>query len=208
VVEFPVDGEKGVDSFRWLEVAQPVATIVGGAPDPRGALIARWDGKPQGRQWSGFVMDALEQHGAELLRCVPSDIVDFCPDFPEDKERRKRFWLYLFSCIAEFESTFDPNETFRESSGEISAGLLQLSLGNAGPYSCDFRTEQDVLDPAKNLSCGVRIMQKLVLQDNVISGGPRSGPHKGASRYWSTLQPDRPRKPFETIKARCSQMTF
>ena len=175
------------------------------ASAPGSAITARWDGEtPHARDWSRVVMDALEQHGAELLACVPSDIRDFCPAFPDDKARRARFWLYLLSCIAEFESSFKPNETFRESNGEISAGLLQLSFGNAGPYSCDFSTEQDVLDPAKNLSCGVLIMQKLVVEDNVISGGN----NKGASRYWSTLRPNHARLPLETIKQRCSAMTF
>jgi hypothetical protein len=177
----------------------------GGALGPGSPVIARWDGRtPQAADWSRFVMDALEQHGAELLACVPSDIRDFCPAFPDDKARRARFWLFLLSSIAEFESSFKPNETFTESDGEVSAGLLQLSFANAGPYSCDFRTEQDVLDPAKNLSCGVRIMQKLVVQDKVIAGGA----NKGASRYWSTLRPNHARKPLETIKQRCSTMTF
>jgi hypothetical protein len=177
----------------------------GGALGPGNPVIARWDGKtPQAPDWSRFVMDALEQHGAELLACVPSDIRDFCPAFPDDKARRARFWLFLLSCIAEFESSFKPNETFTESNGEISAGLLQLSFGNAGPYSCDFSSDEDVLDPAKNLSCGVRIMQKLVVQDKVIAGGDK----KGASRYWSTLRPNHAQKPLENIKKRCSDMTF
>jgi hypothetical protein len=183
----------------------PAATEGIGTLGSGSAMRARWDGKtPHAGDWSRFVMDALEQHGAELLACAPSDIQDFCPAFPDDKARRARFWLYLLSCIAEFESDFDPSQTFRESNGEISAGLLQLSFSNAGPYSCDFRTDEDVLDPAKNLSCGVRIMQKLVVQDNMIADGDK----KGASRYWSTLRPNHARKPLETIKQRCSAMTF
>jgi uncharacterized protein (TIGR02594 family) len=204
VVPFSAD-EVAEDGYRWLDLAPVSAAAGDGAPAPGGALIARWDGKsPDAADWSRFVVDALEQHGAQLLACVPSDIGDFCPAFPDDKTRRERFWLYLLSCIAELESSFQPNQTFAEPGelrGVISAGLLQLSIGDARPYSCDFTTEQDVPDPAKNLSCGVRIMQKLVVQDNVIAGGRDSG----ASRYWSTLRPGRK---LETIKARCSKMTF
>jgi uncharacterized protein (TIGR02594 family) len=201
VVPFSAD-QVAEDGYRWFDVAPVSAATDGiGALAPGSAALARWDGKPQ---WSGFVMDALEQHGAQLLACVPSDIGDFCPAFPGDKARRERFWLYLLSCIAELESSFNPKAQFRESSGEISAGLLQLSTGDAGRYSCDFSTLEDVLDPLKNLSCGVRILQRWVVQDNVISG--ISGrDHKGGSRYWSTLRPGRK---LETIKARCSKMTF
>ena len=205
VVPFSAD-RVAEDGYRWLDLA-PVSPAAGdGAPAPGSAVIARWDSKtPHAADWSRFVVDALEQHGAELLACVPSDIRDFCPAFPGDKARRARFWLFLLSCIAEFEnSSFNPDDKFTEATGEISAGLLQLSIGDRRNYSCDFTTEQDVLDPAKNLSCGVRIMQKLVVQDNVISGGA----DKGASRYWSTLRPNRTRRPLETIKQRCSAMTF
>jgi uncharacterized protein (TIGR02594 family) len=204
IVEFPVDGDKGVDSYRWLDVAPPAVAAGEGARASRSAMAARWDGKTGAGDWSGFVLDALEQHGAQLLDCVPSDIGDFCPAFPGDKAGRKRFWLFLLSCIAEFESSFKPDDKFTESTGEISAGLLQLSVGDGRNYSCEFSTLQDVFDPAKNLSCGVRIMQKLVVQDSVIAGGN----NKGASRYWSTLRPNRPRKPLETIKQRCSARTF
>jgi hypothetical protein len=198
------------DGYRWLDVAPVSAATDGiGALDPGSAAPARWDGKTlHAADWSRFVMDALEQHGAQLLACVPSDIQDFCPAFSGDKAQRAGFWLFLLSCIAELESSFDPTQKFTESFGEISAGLLQLSIGDGRLYSCDFTTEQDVLNPAKNLSCGVRIMQHLVVQDNVISG-ISGGNHKGASRYWSTLQPNRARKPLETIKQRCcSAMTF
>jgi hypothetical protein len=188
----------------------PAATEGIGSLGPGSAMRARWDGKtPHAADWSRFVMDALEQHGAKLLDCVPSDIRDFCPGFPDDKARRARFWLFLLSCIAEFESSFNPNATFEEPGelrGVTSAGLLQLSIGDARPYSCDFTTEQDILDPAKNLSCGVRIMQRWVVQDNVISGiSDEDHKHKGGSRYWSTLRPGRK---FENIKKRCSEMTF
>jgi uncharacterized protein (TIGR02594 family) len=127
VVPFSAD-RVAENGYRWVDLA-PVSAAVGGV----GAAPARWDGKtPRAGDWSRFVMDALDQRGAQLLACEPSDIRDFCPAFPADKARRARFWLFLLSCVAEFESDFDPNQPFIEPSGEVSAGLLQLSIGDAG----------------------------------------------------------------------------
>ena len=179
-----------------------------GSPTP-----ARWDGRvSQATEWTGYVLNALQLHGQDLLRCQPRDIGQFCAAFPADGTRRARFWAFLISGIAEFESDFDPNQKYTESFTDqgkpvVSAGLLQLSVEDSGLYGCEFTNESDLVIPEKNLSCGVRILQRLIGQDNVISGnvGDR---FFGAARYWSTMRPARQRHPLENIKHWCSSQTF
>lgn len=185
-------------------------------PQAEGAgspIPARWDGRvAQAAQWTGYVVNALKRHGQGLLACEPKDIGQFCRTVPADDEGRARFWVFLISGIVEFESDFDPTQKYTEPFLDhgrpvVSAGLLQLSISDAANYGCEFATEADLLSPEKNLSGGVRILQRLITQDQVITGcvGDR---YFGAARYWSTMRPARTRHPLENIRHWCALQTF
>jgi len=73
-----------------------------------------------------------------------------------------------------------------------SEGLLQLTYMDADRYGCDFDWDKDkelaekdpqksILQPENNLTCGIKIMDKQLIQ--------RHKPLATSSSYWSTLQP-------------------
>ena len=115
----------------------------------------------------------------------------------------------FFSAIAYFESDFKPTsryvENFRDSKGEpvVSAGLLQLSVGDSPRYDCNFRTEADTYDVQKNLECGVKICAKLASKDGVLASGSgeASSPARGCARYWSTIREGAKHHREEIMKA-------
>lgn len=78
---------------------------------------ARWEaGKPEAREWTKFTFKAIDEHGKELLKVEPADVEEFCPNFKKlNKNKRKNFWIYLLSSIAQFESNFNPALTDRKS---------------------------------------------------------------------------------------------
>jgi hypothetical protein len=72
---------------------------------------------------------------------------------------------------------------------EDSIGLMQLSLSDARIYGCAFASERDIMDPARNLECSVRILSRLIPTAGHIGGG---ADHTGAARYFGTLWTNTP----------------
>lgn len=173
---------------------------------------ARWNGKSaHAAEWTRHTMETLATIGAALVATDPSDVGAFCSGYSAwSAQQRAQFWTFLLSGVCEFESDFNASATYREdfndSSGKpvVSAGLLQISFesANGRRYNCGLSRSEDLLDPLINLTCGVRIMQALVLEDGVISrtAGTRQ---QGAARYWSTLRANHPRHPLENIQHWC-----
>jgi hypothetical protein len=101
------------------------------------------------------------------------------------------------SALTRFESNFDPSVEFTEpnifnaqGNRVISRGLLQISRESANGYGCGIANEQQLHDPATNLACAVRIMNRLVPRDDVI--GSTASPWRGMAAYWSPFRrPDR-----------------
>lgn len=178
-------------------------------------FVALWDTTPHGWQWTNYVATALDNSGRPLLRTIPGDHYHFCPQFPANHWKRKQFWIFLISCIAYFETGFHWLETYQEpppprGPGTVSAGLLQLSVGDERHYHCPFRwkTARDVCNPQQNLTCGVHILQHWVVHDGVISERIAHHHHgwRGGARYWSTLRARNHRHTLETTERWCSQL--
>lgn len=163
--------------------------------DPSEVIRARWEGKARdGAAWSQYVFAQIPVVAPNLLAKNPADVAQFCPAYPSlSATDKKNFWVYLFSAITELESNFDPTnvykENFKDGDGNyvMSVGLLQLSIGDAPIYKCDFKNTADIEDPLKNLDCGLRIMNKLVGANGQIAGKIGSS-WAGGARYWSTLR--------------------
>lgn len=149
---------------------------------PTTALKADWAGKHD--TWTPILAQALKDNGQELLT---GKYTGACDD-------RLQFYVMLFSAIALEESSWKPGETMKEvfngSNGQaqVSAGLLQVSLDDAGIYGCPFKTANDIIDVKNNLVCGVKILSKLTARDGVLTAGSSSHDAKGGARYWSTMR--------------------
>lgn len=150
-------------------------------------MKADWDGHQHGGEWTGFVLASLA--GSTLLAATPVDAATFWAGYEDaDEDGRMQFWLMLASAIAKQESNLDPNCVFQEPAplNQKSIGLMQLSTTDVA-YGCQFPNEESVKDPELNLSCAVRILEKLVRRDGRI-GGEGGHRKKGAAAYWSTLR--------------------
>lgn len=163
------------------------------SPPPE-RVIARWDNLSNGAAWTGFAMEALDRFGGALVSSVPSDIESYCPAYPSmPPARRKAFWVGLMSALTKWESSYDPDTKFVEPDvvdaqgrNVTSRGLLQISIESGRGYGCTIENEQQLHDPKVNLTCAVRILNRLVPRAGVVASN--SAPWKGAAAYWSPFR--------------------
>ena len=125
-----------------------------------------------------------------LTVLVPIDVTTFCPAYAQQgAEGRASFWRGLILAMVGPEFGFRTTASLWEEGRlqQFSIGLLQLSYTDRANHGCDFTNEADIADPARNLTCGVRIMTRLVSENGAI--GVRSGDRwLGGARYWSVLR--------------------
>jgi hypothetical protein len=155
---------------------------------------AAWDVRPEGRQWTTTAHAAIDALAPQIVSVVPTDIDAFCPGYANaSPANRRAFYVSLLAEIAKLESNFDTSvqftESFNDASGRrvVSRGLLQLSQESANGYGCAITDAQQLNDPATNIQCGVRILNRWVGQDRLVAGF-QSGAWRGASRYWSVFR--------------------
>lgn len=177
----------------------PSATVTP-TPTPMPETILReaiplWESKvSQGKDWTSYVDRQLDVLGQDLLDVIPADRATFCPKYSSlSYAQRKQYWTFLISSMVRFESNFNTNtkytEDFNDSNGNkvISRGLLQISIESANSYGCGFKNAQELHDPHKNLSCGIRILNRWVARDGRIAGKV-SGKWRGGARYWAVMR--------------------
>ena len=139
----------------------------------------------------------VEVKKSNLTKLNPSDIDKFCLNYPNLSDEDKTvFWVGLISIMARPESNFKPESTYIEKTiidankkNVVSRGLLQISQESANSYGCNIKDAKELHNPLINLSCGVKILDKLVTKDNIIGTyGPRSQQSTGGGKYWSVLR--------------------
>jgi hypothetical protein len=140
-----------------------------------------------------------------LTSRVAPAVKPFCPRFNAMSEVDKRaYWAYLFQALSGAEAGLVPTTDVRHTEPEVavkdtvtgrmvrSEGLLQLTYMDADRYGCDFDWDSDkelaekdpaksILQPENNLKCGVKIMEKQLID--------MGKPLVSSSSYWSTLRP-------------------
>ncbi len=174
----------------------------------------------EGRRWTLYTYDMLQTYGQSLIAGA-GDMPNFCPSYQRLTDNQKiNVWAYLISAVAKYESNFDPTSRYHESTmgndgvtGQpvYSEGLLQLSYQDVQGYSfCNefnWKLDQNlnpddpsktILDPFKNLKCGVRILNKIVARHGQIAFN--------SGHYWSTLQPKN--QPEHNIEALVNRIPF
>jgi hypothetical protein len=175
-----------------------------------------------GRKWTVHAFSIIEKYGANLM-LGSSDMKSFCPTyFSLSPNQKVNFWAYLISSMVKYESNFDPTMRYVESTmgtdpitGKqiVSEGLLQLSYQDvlAYPYCNEFDWEYDrrlpandpkktILNPYKNLTCGIRILNQQVKRYDLIAVD------RGA--YWAVLKPSSKYTKLPQIKALTNAVPF
>jgi hypothetical protein len=159
-----------------------------------------WEAKNlKNSAWTTVALSQIEKHFAVLDNAEDTNI--FCSRYKAlDMQDRIWVWGEIISGLALYESAWNPNTQYTETglgidqvTGKplVSEGLLQLSYTDTRWAKwCAFDWESDqkqvafegvsILNPQKNLECGIGIMaNQIKRKGNIVIG-------KGA--YWSTLK--------------------
>ncbi len=173
-----------------LGLAAAVTTAGCAAPDEatRSASTAipvmQWDHRPEARDWTLSTMDAIADHGTDLIETPLADVETFCPEYHAASEaERQAFWTGLFSGLAKFESTWNPRAA---GAGGRYRGLLQIFPQTAQYHGCEINGAGELYEGEKNLSCAVRIAATAVARDGVVAGEP--GNWGGVAADWPPLR--------------------
>jgi hypothetical protein len=184
----------------------PMAPAAPLAPTPPPGSSPFWEesDRPDTSAWTRTTMQTILDDGSALFDGA-RDIAQFCPNYARLSQADRAWaWALIISAIAKYESGFNPTVRYRERTmgrdpitglPVYSEGLLQLSYqdAQANPDCNEFDWHSDralppsdprrtILDPAKNLRCGVRIMNRQVGRFGAIAFW---------SSYWATLRPSR-----------------
>jgi len=152
----------------------------------------RWGNDAVHSKWTEMGYQSVSELGKDLWKSgfVPNDIATFCPSFAsQNEDGRKSFWVGLISSLSKFESDFNPKDKYKEKFNDvhgnpvISRGLLQISIESGNGYGCRLTDAQQLYDPATNLACAVRILNKQVPRAGSISAYV-NGKWVGAASYW------------------------
>jgi hypothetical protein len=146
-----------------------------------------WDHRSESGEWNRAAIDALKDHGDELVEATPVDVGRFCPAYVNaDDAERRAFWVGFLSALAEYESTWKPGAV---GGGGQWYGLLQILPATAREYGCRAKSGNALLDGAANLSCAIRIMAETVPRDGAIHGDGS----EGVAADWGPLQSEEKR---------------
>lgn len=146
--------------------------------------VTQWDHRPEAKDWTLSTMNAIAESGRPLIETPLADIDAFCPGYRTAADRqRKAFWVGLFSGLAKYESTWNPQAA---GAGGRYRGLLQIFPQTARYRGCDINGAGELYDGATNLSCAVRIAAAAVERDGVVVGGP--GNWGGVAADWPPMR--------------------
>jgi len=173
-----------------------------------------WEIKnPHRKGWTIALKEKIGQNIKKLDRA--NDIEHFCQNyrfFPE--QERVMVWSELFVAIAFMESSWKPEARLKNPKLGIDTttqklktpeGLLQLGYEDAKwNRECHFDWKKDqhlsetskkktILDPKKNLQCGVAIMTRQIQKRNKIVLGDNGA-------YWAVLKMDGKHQKIGQIK--------
>lgn len=157
--------------------------------------------------WTQIIYNVIKKEESYLLgQNVADDIEIFCPTYRKlNEQQRLNFWGQFFAALAYHESGWSPvsrmveaNFTSKDSVTKmpvVSEGLLQLSYQDEPSYriDCGFDWNKDknlaakdpkktILDPQKNLRCGIKIMSIQLKKYRAIT--------MSSNVYWAVLKTD------------------
>jgi hypothetical protein len=138
---------------------------------------------PNAKLWTKMIYEIIEKKAPEIVTQNSADDVElFCPKYRSlNDKQRLNFWAQLVVAVAKFESSWRATSSTAEYKMNYkdsvthqlirSEGLLQLSYQDEKNYGlkCGFDWNADkkyksedqrktILDPYKNLNCGIQIL--------------------------------------------------
>lgn len=192
-------------------------SLSGGGGGPKISVAPIWEAyKPvESKPWTTFSADVVDEYGDDLL-VGARDMESFCPNYYKLKRDNKiTAWLYIISAIVKYESYFNPTDRYEETGMGVdpitgkniwSEGLLQLSYQDVlkFPFCDEFDWKRDrklkpdspkktILDPYKNLKCGIRILNDQIRRHQQIAI------NDGA--YWAVIMPRNKHNRLDKIRA-------
>lgn len=174
--------------------------------------------------WSQYIYTVIKAEEPQMLNADAALDTDlFCPRFKElTINQRLNFWGELFVGMAKYESGWDPTSRYIETTmpndsltglPTASEGLLQLSYQDVANYGgvCEFDWLKDkslplkdprrtILDPFKNLRCGIKIMARIIKRRGVIAT------ETGA--YWAVIKKNGSHHRINEISAMTKSLNF
>lgn len=222
----PVSSSSGSSSTPKTPVVTPPTGSSGSnsssSPAAGTDFVALWHGKnADADRWSDIVRNVVQTKAPALLK-GSGDIEDFCPMYSRlGTIDQLNFWVQFFAAVSKYESGFDPTSRMVETTmgtdpmtGKqvASEGLLQLSYQDETGWSfCDFDFKGDqkyaindihrsILDPEKNLSCGIQILNSQVAK--------RGGIALSSNVYWAVLKIGGKYTQLPAIKAITNKLSF
>lgn len=177
--------------------------------------------RSEGKLWSTYVFKVIREEAfADLDRAMDVDL--FCPRYDTlSTDQRINFWGALISGMSRYESNYSPVSRYHEDTmgtdpvtklPVYSEGLLQLSYQDVqwAKY-CEFDWSKDkllsptdprktILDPYKNLRCGIKILAAQVkkTREIVLSSGA----------YWSVIKEGSRYQKIDQIAAITQKLSF
>lgn len=158
--------------------------------------------KTDGTLWSEHSMKVILDEEASTFLAGAEDMNLFCPSFYSlSNQERATVWTQIISGISYYESGYNPTSRYVETTmgidpitGQqvVSEGLLQLSYQDiTGWKFCEFDWNKDknlsakdprktILDPYKNLRCGIKIMASQLRKKKRIT--------LSSGVYWAVLK--------------------
>lgn len=163
-------------------------------PTPQNTQSLPWDIIPESRPWSNFLLSRVASGTLPDMPCP--GVEDLVPAYADlTRDRRVTVWANLISIDCRYECSWDPKEYsvdvgIQGNRNTWSGGLMQLSVVDQESYTLPMGYSfDDLLDPIKNLTLGIAIMEKLIRKDQVFSA-KKGGIWYGLGEYWSTLRTD------------------
>lgn len=173
-----------------IDSGSRTSALLAAVARPASPPAARW-GLADGRDaWTAAALDEVRQSARALWRAgfTPADIEAFCPGYAKKGEAdRQAFWVGLLSSMARWETSgYNPTTAYREANGELSIGLLQLSVTDR-PV-CPWIDKATIRQAEPNVRCGIRILARDVGRDGLIAQGTDRTTARGAARYWGPMR--------------------
>lgn len=155
-----------------------------------------WNGRARGDEFTKVGKEELARYGEKLFKATKlSDATKYCANYWNlSITDRRNVWLFLYSAMAMYESSFKPHEKATEVTGGTSMGLFQMDYNNCKDSA---RNAEDLLNPRVNFRCAIRKSSYLVNEGSQIASGyyPKNCNRQGCKymggamdRFWSTLR--------------------